>query len=299
MLNRTHLLTAMCLAVSTGLFVVGPMRADDLSGGQVSPGRETETDVALPAGIEAKNLNSDKAIERAFKDVTNDSMSKTGLDNLVDRLVDEDRTRVKKSVTSGHTLNNISGDNNKRLTDLIADIEGSWKSKYNQGFDVDINKAYPKEFFHIQTGEVVDANLLVGKWPVDAAINATKGGKLTPQEAQDTKGKVYGGTVNLEKGRNVAIAHFIGSSGFPGLNASMIHEAGGWKFDVPNDINAQMLYDNLCKNLSYFDQRKDNWPGDVNEAYRQVTHLVVASLYGVPMTTEAGGVRPAGGTMDR
>jgi len=298
MLNRTHLLTAMCLAVSSGLFVAGPMRADDLSGGQVSPGRETEADVSLPAGIEAKNLNSDKAIERAFKDVTNDAMNKTGMDNLVDRLVDEDRTRIKNSLDSGRSLNNVTGDKNKRLTDLIADIEGTWKSKYNQGFDVDINKAYTNQFFHIQTGEVVDANLLVGKWPVQAGFGASTGGRLTPSEAQDTKGKVYGGTVNLEKGRNVAIVHVMSTPGFSGLNASMIHEAGGWKFDIPNEVNAQALYDNLCKNLSYFDQRKDQWPGDVNEGYRQFTHLVVASLYGVPLTTEAGGVRPAGSTMD-
>src|SRR5437867_11453389 len=118
MLNRTHLLTAMCLAVSTGLFVVGPMRADDLSGGQVSPSRETEADVSLPPGIEAKNLNSDKAIERAFKDVTNDAMNKTGFDNLVGRLVDEDRGRINKSLLSGRSLNNIEGDKNKRMTDL-------------------------------------------------------------------------------------------------------------------------------------------------------------------------------------
>jgi len=293
MLNRMHLLTAMCLAVSTGLFVVGPMRADDLSGGQVSPSRETETDVALPAGIEAKNLNSDKAIERAFKDVTNDAMNKTGFDNLINRLVDEDRVRINKSLDNGRSLNNVTGDKNKRLTDLISDIEGTWKSKYNQGFDVDINKVYTTNIFHIQTGEVVDANMLVGKWPVNAAFNADKGGKLTPSEAQDTKGKVYGGDVNLEKGRDVAIVHFMRTSGLPGVNASMIREAGGWKFDIPNDVNAQALYDNVCKGLSHFDQQKDKWPSDVNEAYRQMTHLLVASLYGVPLTTDAGGVRPA------
>src|SRR6185295_13999797 len=116
-----------------------------------------------------KNLNSDKAIERAFKDVTNDSMNKTGFDNLVGRLVDEDRVRINKSLLAGRSLNNIEGDNNKKLTDLIADIGGSWKAKYNQGFDVDISKVYTTNMFHIQTGEVVDANLLIGKWPVNAA----------------------------------------------------------------------------------------------------------------------------------
>jgi len=302
MLNRNHLLTVMCLAVSTGLFVMGPALADDLSAGQttggaaVSPSRETEADVSLPAGIEAKNLNSDKAIERAFKDVTNDALNKTGFDNLVDRLVDQDRDRIKKSLNNG-SLNNVDGNKNKRLTDLIADIEGSWKAKYNKAFDIDIGKVYTGDYLHIQTGEVVDANQLVGKWPVDAAINAHSGAKLTPQEAQDTKGHVYGGDINLEKGRNVAIVHLLGKNGYMGMNASMIHEAGGWKFDVPNDVTAQSLYDNLCKNLAYFDQKKDSWPTDVNESYRLMTHLVVASLYQVPVTPDANqGARPAGAT---
>jgi len=292
MLNRMHLLTAMCLAASTGLFVVGPMRADDLSGGQVSPSRETDVNVALPAGIEAKNLNSDKAIERAFKDATNDAMSKTGMDNLLNRLVDEDRVRINKSLPSGRSLNNIEGDKNKRLTDLIADIEGSWKSKYNQGFDLDINKVYTTNMFSIQTGEVVDANLLVGKWPVNANPMADKGGKLTPGSADEAKNHSFGGDVNLEKGRDVGIVHFTRTSSLPGVNASMIREAGGWKFDIPNDVNAQALYDNVVKGLTYFDHQKDKWPSDVNESYRQMTHIVVASLYGVPLTME-GGVRPS------
>jgi len=298
MLNRYHLLTAVCVAASTGLFVMGPALADDLSptgnAGNVSPSRETEADVSLPAGIEAKNLNSDKSIEHAFKAVTDDAMSKTGLDNLVDRLVDQDRDRIKKSLNSG-TLNNIDGTKNKQLTDLIADIEGTWKTKYNQNFNLDIGKVYTGDFLHIQTGEVVDANQLVGKWPVDAAINAPKGGKLTPQEAQDTKGKTFGGDVNLEKGRNVAIVHIMGKNGYAGLNASLIHEVGvGWKFDVPNTVTANSLYDNLCKNLSYFDQKKDSWPTDANESYRLFSHLVVASLYGVPVTP-TNSPMPSGG----
>jgi len=285
MLNRIHVLTAMCLAVSTGLFVMAPAMADDMSPtAGVSPSRETEMDASLPAGIEAKNLNSDKAIERAFKAVSEDAMSKTGMDNLVARFVDQDRERINKSLGSGRSLNNITGDKNKQLTDLIADIEGNWKAKYNSAFNLDIGKSYTGDFFHIQTGEVVDANQLVGKWPVSAAINGNTGGKLSADDASQAKNKNFGGDVNLEKGRNVAIVHIMGKNGYAGLNASMIHEAGGWKFDVPNDVTADTLYSNLVKNLSYFDQKKDSWPTDANESYRLLTHLVVASLYQVPVT---------------
>jgi hypothetical protein len=187
--------------------------------------------------------------------------------------VDQDRVRISKSLTSG-TLNNINGSKNTKLNDVIADLQSAWKSKYNQKFDLDIAKVFNADFIHIQTGEVVDANLLVDNWPVSVDV-----GKVTQSDADLTKKKMFGGDVNLEKGRNVAIAHIISSHNMTGLNASLIHEAGGWKFDIPNNLTAQLLYDNLVNNLNYLDLHKDQWPSDVNETYREFTHAVTAALY--------------------
>ena len=246
---------------------------------------------ALPAGIAAKDLNSDKSIEKAFKAVTEDAMSKTGFDNIISRLVDQDRTRINKSLATGRSLANVKGDKNKEFSDLVAQITDSWKAKYNQKFDPDIAKVFTSDFITIQTGEVTDANLLVGKWPVDAGLmdNALEGaGKLTQSDADLTKKKVFGGDVNLEKGRNVAIAHVYSSADFHGLNASLIHEAGGWKFDVPNTLTADGLYDNVVKNLTTLAVEKDKWPADVNDGYRLFTRVITSSMYDVTLKREPG-----------
>jgi len=275
MKSRNLCLVAACLSVAAGIPLMSHARADDPVV-VATPAAPT-----LPDGIVSKSLNSDRAIEKAFKAVTEDAMDKTGFDNLVNCLVDQDRVRISKSLTSG-TLNNINGSKNQKLTDVIADLEGGWKSKYNQKFDLDISKVFTQDYIHVTTGEVDDAAKLVGKWPVQVSMQSGDAGKVTQADANEAKNKMFGGDVNLEKGRNVAIAQFQTSQYFSGLNASMIHEAGGWKFDVPNNLNALKLYDNLVNNLTTLDHSREQWPDDVNEAYRRFTAAVVAALYDAP-----------------
>jgi len=275
MTSRTFCLVAACMTVAAGIPFIPHAVADDPVAINAAGAAE------LPDGITPKNLNSDRAVERAFKDVTEDSMNKTGFDNLVSRLVDQDRVRINKSVTSG-TLNNINGSKNQKLTDAIANIEGGWKTKYNQKFDIDISKVYTADFIHIQTGEVEDASKLVGKWPVQVNLQSGDAGKVTQSDADQAKNKMFGGDVNLEKGRNVAVVQFHSNQSFSGLNASMIHEANGWKFDIPNNVDALKLYNNLVTNLNALDHSRDQWPADVNEGYRRFSEAVVAALYDAP-----------------
>jgi len=112
--------------------------------------------------------------------------------------------------------------------------------------------------------------------------------------------------VNLEKGRKVAIAHIPASHGFPGLTASLIDEkVGGWKFDIPNTMTAEKLYNNLVANLDHINMNKDKWPSDINDAYRHMSHAVTAALYDVKVSDvgTAGApldqtVRPSGNTVN-
>ena len=94
---------------------------------------------------------------------------------------------------------------------------------------------------------------------------------------------MFGGEVKLEKGRKVAIAQLAMRHGLPAINASLIHEAFGWKFDIPNTINAQQLYDNLVSNLTYLNNHRDIWPADIHEADGLVSHSVVAALYSLDL----------------
>jgi hypothetical protein len=236
---------------------------------------------ALPPGITTKDYNSDKAIERTFKDAAEDALSKTGFDNLVDLTVEQDRDRIKKSLSSGMSLNNVTGDKNQGLHQTIDDIQSSWKAKYGHKFDLDYKTVYTADYIKIITGEVNDPDLLVGHWPLDVNKWPTgDSGKMSSSDLQQNQ-KNFGGEVKLEKGRNVAITQIMGRKTSEFFNTSLIHEAGGWKFDIPNTINADQLYQNLSNNLAYVDQNKDRWPADEKLAYREVTRAVVASLYNV------------------
>jgi len=302
MLNRISLLTAVCLTASAGLFVTGAS-ADDVTVTRTTSitNEHANVDFKLPAGIVARDLNADKSIDKAFKAITEDGLSKTGFDNLVSKLVDQDRDRIKNSVPNGKSLSNVDGNSNKRLSDLVASINDSFKAKYNHGFDIDVSKDYfNNNFIHVLSGEVSDPQLLVGKWPVEANSMHDMGkgdaGKVNQSDVDQAKNKAFGGDVNLEKGRKVAIAHIPESHGLDSVTLSLIDEKlGGWKFDVPNTMTAEKLYNNLIDNLTYMNSMKDKWPSDINEAHRQFTHAVALSLCDI----RAGGTGTAGGTLNQ
>jgi len=280
MAMRIHLLTAACVATSAFLFAV-PVSADttvhEKTTTVTTPAHEGA--MALPSGIQAKELNSEKAIEKSFKNVTEYAVDKTGFDNIVSYLADQDKDRIKKSTNK--SLNDLDGNKNASLRDAVDKLTANWNTKYGKKFDIDYKSVYTPDFLHIMTGEVTDPTLLIGKWPV-SNLSMDQGGKVTAGDANIAKNKMYGGDVNLEKGRDVAIAHLDASHGMPGVTASMIHEvASGWHFDIPNNIDAGMLYNNLVTNLNHCNNMKDKWPADVNDGYRAVTHAVIAALYNV------------------
>jgi len=302
MLNRIHILSAA--VVSAGLFAANLSAADQTTTitDTTTVTHNADLSADLPAGITAKNLNDDKAIEKTFKNLTDDALSKDGFDNVVGLLVDQDRTRIKDSVDKGHSLTNLTGDKNAQLTDAVSGLQGFWQKKYNTKFAPDYDKVFGNNFLGIKTGEVSDPAALVGHWPLDVSMMSTApgGGKMNDQDLNQAR-KTFGGDVNLEKGRNVAIAHIPMSHGMPGLNVSMIHEAGGWKFDIPNNIDAKQLYTNLVNNLNFIKGHEGEAPSDVNDGYREVSHAVVAALYNIdlsqvksPTALDNNGVKPAG-----
>ncbi len=309
MLNHKYVLSAACVAAAAGLFVVNSPAQDATVTKSTSTVTfnvgDKDVDMKLPAGIAAKDFNADRGVENAFENLTEAALSTTGFDNIVAQLVDQDRDRIKQSLDDNKlSWGNMEKNDSKRFKDAIAALESSWKGKYNAKFDLDKNKVFTKEFIHIQTGEISDPQQLVGKWPVNATELKSNNaqGKVTQADADEAKNKAFGGNVNLEKGRNIAIAHIVGSHNMPGINASMIKEsAKGWQFDVPNNITAPRLYENVVANLNYIEQNKANLPGDVNDGYRMVAHAMALALYDVNLTRDvhlakdldAGAARPA------
>src|SRR5439155_13783308 len=148
-------------------------------------------------------------------------------------------------------------------------------------------------------GEVSDPQALVGHWPVPVTEGyamaggvgeaQTAGAKIDTAKQQADAKKTFGGQTNLEKGRNVALLYIPASHGAPDLKLSLIHEMPDiWRFDIPDNIDGQKLYDNLLTHLTWVDEHREQWPGDVNDAYRLVAHHVAMALYDVPMKGHAG-----------
>jgi hypothetical protein len=236
-----------------------------------------KTTFVLPEGIQQKDLSALGPIESSLTNIVEDALSKNGFDNLIGYLVDQDRLRLKDK-------KNMNVDDLNALADKI---NGTMKAKYGSAFKAD--KKTFDSFLTVLTGEVANPDQLVGKWPVDAGPQlknlGANNGKMTPSDAEQAK-KMFGGSVNLEKGRNVAIVVIPASHGMRGVTASMIHEATGWRFDIPNNIDADLLHENLRGALTALSEKTD-WPADFAEAQRAAAHSIIAALYNVDLNAKA------------
>ncbi len=243
--------------------------------------------VALPAGIARKDLGDDKNIREAIGDLVSASVRDKGFSDVADCFVDQDKTRLKQ-------YQEQDGD---KLTAIADTFKADWKAKYGKEFD--FSNSQSNESFAgvtILTGEVEQPDQLVGNWPIKQADTVSMGGDgvkvedkaqlaASKQDIKQTKDQMFGGDVNLDKGRDVAVVEFPSAMGLPEVNCSMIKEhVTGWHFDVPNNITGQQLHDNLVKHLSMIVDHESEWPADVNTAYELVGHHVIEAVYGIDGT---------------
>jgi len=107
--------------------------------------------------------------------------------------------------------------------------------------------------------------------------------------APDNTNKTTGGDRNLEQGRNVAYVTVAASHNLPELKVPLIHELPDmWKIDVPDSVTGQQLYDNVLKQLTTANEHKDQWPADVNDGYRAISHHVLMAVMNVDENTPTG-----------
>jgi hypothetical protein len=217
--------------------------------------------------------------------------------DVVDYFVDADRDRIGKFKAS---------DNFAKLDGRIDEFQKDWKAKYNEDFDLKKNydSLNNEQFARIIQGEIGEARTAGGKEVPSAEPQNVKGG--TPQDLEKSgvnqpdanSNKHFGGDTNREPGRNIATFLIQGnaqaSAAIQPNNAQnpvqakmemnkqlpvpMIHEAGGWKVDVPDTMDGQKLYDSLVNHLTKFDEDRANWPADKNEAYREATRHMMTAL---------------------
>jgi len=240
-------------------------------------------DAAQTAGSAIKNtaggLTGDNAsaVPNVLGDVAEAALTKDGLDDLVERLVDADRNRIGKSdLNSG----------NDALNTLAAQIGADWKAKYNADFDISqYDRVFNASFMTVKVGEMSkDA----GGVKVDVDTDRKIGGGTETKVDVDRKSGVDNPTgtaadTNLnDPGRNVASVTIPASHGAPALTVPLIHEAGGWKIDVPDTLDAAKLRANLAAHLKEVQGMKAQWPATSEEGYRAVTHHVLMALMDKP-----------------
>ena len=209
------------------------------------------SDNAQQAGARGTAAAPDaEGVRDVLAQVTEASLTKGGLDDMVERFVDADRNRLGKD----SALNS----NHPDLDGRIDQFRKDWKAKYGKDFNFKNEEAaLPEGMFTITQGEIARADSRTG---TDSPTSP----------AADTN--------RNDAGRNVATIQVAASHGLPALTVPMIHEApDSWRIDVPDTLGADKLKQNVLDHLTAADN-PGQWPDDVNAAYALVTHHVLMAV---------------------
>ena len=279
-------------------------RAADKTGDAISNTADKTRDALREAGPG----NNKEEIHDVLAQVAEAAMNKDALDDMVERFVDADRNRIGQ---------NQAALDDDTLDAKVAALRDDWKAKYNAEFDIkDEDALYGQGFAMITEGEIPEAARTAGERVSGDATTAGPGAAasgnvgdvsgsatVNPDTGRanvdvnnnttvdtpraNTDGQTAADTNRNDPGRNIASVKIAASHGMPELTVPMIHEAGGWKIDVPDTVDAAKLRDNVSNALAKLQENKDKWSPDANEAYRAVTHKVLLAIFDKPLMDEA------------
>jgi hypothetical protein len=210
---------------------------------------------------------------------TEASLTKGGLNDLVERFVDADRNRIGDAAEQDMP----------ELDAIIASIQEQWQAKYDQEFDISNEELVFNESFRINQGELGNEARLAA----DANVNVDADGADANVDVQNNTGVDAptdpAADRNLnDPGRNVATVTVPESQDLPELTLNLIHELpDNWRIDIPDEVTADKLQQNLKEHLTHVKDNAAMWPGDVNEAYRLVSHHVFMALMDEPVNASA------------
>ena len=295
MRNRYAIVTAAAITIG-GLIVPQALAQHDPNKGPAERAGEAIDNTgrkagdAIDRGVHGQGTVAApdaEGIRDVLAQVAEASVTKDGLDDLVERLVDADRNRLGQS----------SLDNNEKLNGIIDQFRQNWKAKYNQDFDIsDEDAVYTNQFAMIMQGEIGEGGARVAGErvpgaPADPAAPgaprdpAAPGAPADPVGPDADRDRVAGGDTNRDPGRNVATVMIKESHGLPSAHVSMIHEMpDSWRIDVPDTVTAEQLRGNIENALTKLNEKQAEWPADVNEAYRHATHVIVLAVQGQDVT---------------
>ena len=270
--------------VAAGLVVLPPAAFADEPAKVQTPQAAVATPT-LPPGISGVDLRETDGIRDGVFALTKSALKKGVYDDVIDRLVDADKDRIKQYK---------NGDNRDLEARVIA-LQKQWKEKYGHEYDPTEKDIFNGEFLKIAQGKVSDPDQIVGKWPVlvlsesDAHMAARQDMAIDTSKQETDKDKMFGGKTKLEKGRDVAVVEFPTGGMAPSLTVSMIKEMPSiWRFDIPDNVDGQKLHDNLLMQLNSLGDGS-KWPADETVAYRMVTRHILLAIYDINLKPQSAG----------
>jgi hypothetical protein len=254
--------------------------AGQAAGQAAQDAEKAASDAARAADTPAKNTEE---IHDVLAQVAEAALTKEGLDDMVERFVDADRNRLGQN-------QNVLKDT-QELDGRIAQIRNDWKAKYNEDFDITDEEKVYGGFAMIAEGEI-GAPRTAGD-----RVRAPAEGVDAPKTGTD--GQTAADRNLNDPGRNIATVTIPEKHGLKAVTVPMIHEAGGWKIDIPDSVDANKLREAVKTALTKVGDMKDQWPADKNESYRIVSHYVLAQLFADQQQAGApgapGAAQPAAG----
>ena len=270
MLRSTGLLV---FVVALGFAAPSVWAADDDADAKQKAARAGETRATLPAGVKPRDAEDANDVFSTFDGLTQAAMTKEGFDDVVERLVDQDRNRI----------GNYAEKKFDDLDGVVDALNKAWKQKFDDDFELQPDKAFKS--LALIRGEIEDPKQVAANWPVkpvaQPAGDAVAAAAAEKAEQENQRGNNDPNlNSNIEKGRDVAIATVPASHGLPAIHVSLIREAQGWRIDVPNNIAGEKLKDNLIQHLTHV-KDKAQWPSDRNDAAAMLAHHVLMAVYNV------------------
>jgi hypothetical protein len=286
MRKQTSILMAAAMTVAGLSFMA---RADDNTNAANSPANNpaaVSNNGDLSNAQAVSDVNA-AAIRQRLAHVTQDALTGTPINDL--------RQDFCASAASRFTDANIKSDDLSQVSDQIRK---AWHDKYGDDLQLK-DDAVAFADFKIYQGDIADQARTAGDKmlpPADTSGQQTQTG--TQKGRIDPLMPPYSTAIKENPADRATVV--IASTRHPAnLNVSLVNEGTQdkqWRLDVPKNLDAQGLHDNLLRELTAVRDHQADWPSDENQAFRHVTERVLAAIDATDMA-DANGARPAGETI--
>jgi hypothetical protein len=314
----------LCIVATAAALTVGGLSytsfAEDANGnktvtekaGDAIKNAEVKTGLRSADQASQEQTKSAEEIHDVMAQVAEAALTKDGMNDVVERFVDADRNRLGQ--------NKDQFKNDDTMNGRIAELQKDWKAKYGTEFDIkDEDKVYNLQFAQISEGEQGartagekisgDANTAGPGASASGNVGGDHGVSASGNVNTDTgtanvnvdnktgvdkpsvnsSGQTAADTNRNDPGRNIATVHIAESHGLPALDVPFIHEAGGWKIDIPDSVDAAKLKANVQTALTELGDKKDQWASTDDEAYRHFSHRLLLAIFDKQATSGATG----------